>query len=233
MLKCFLNSPIFDGQIKELSLDIDALPCSFVEQVFDCTCNLPVPKCQAPASVLIDDLDAANLDLGDPDECLTAILHIIYGGWSNHWMVNLAKTTSVANFTNAFYSPSLASLQDHILVHNQLFVSDTSTTPALVHTLKPSTITIAKLHKYYNRVLPILQSSGFGKTRMCIQLSTVSPGMLICLHEAGVHTVQHKESFPLQDALVFLYLQVCQTILNSIGFPQMPKQHANFNKAHL
>nr|CDI50943.1 uncharacterized protein BN887_02167 [Melanopsichium pennsylvanicum 4] len=50
-------------------------------------------------------------------------------------------------------------------------------------------------------MLPILQSSGFGKMRMCVQLSTRHPGVLVCLRKSYSKD-PYLVSFPPQDAEV-------------------------------
>ncbi|KAJ1570434.1 hypothetical protein NDA15_006049 [Ustilago hordei] len=106
----------------------------------------------------------------------------------------------------AVVRPSLSLLQGHITVHNSFFA--TSAEPIHSNEDKAEEDPEPKLPvrdwgKYYSKVLPILQSSGFGKTRMCVQLSTVSPGMLICLrHKTRAGDKQHRESFPPQDSHV-------------------------------
>ena len=56
----------------------------------------------------------------------------------------------------------------------------------------------------YARVLPIIQSSGFGKSKLCVHLSCVQPGMLVCMRplSAGI-----PDSFPPQDEAVFEYFR--------------------------
>lgn len=60
---------------------------------------------------------------------------------------------------------------------------------------------------YYSRVLPIIQSSGFGKTKMCIHLSFVQPGMLMCLRDLPKSAAV---SFPPRDTVVADYFDSCR-----------------------
>ena len=60
---------------------------------------------------------------------------------------------------------------------------------------------------YYAKVLPIIQSSGFGKSKLCIHLSAAQPGMLVCLRPEPKVSV----SFPPQDASVYDYFEKCYT----------------------
>ncbi|SPO31502.1 uncharacterized protein UTRI_06632 [Ustilago trichophora] len=58
---------------------------------------------------------------------------------------------------------------------------------------------------YHAKVLPIIQSSGFGKTKLCVTLSASHPGMLICMRPKPKVAV----SFPPQDTEVFDYFNEC------------------------
>ncbi|CDR87602.1 uncharacterized protein SPSC_03450 [Sporisorium scitamineum] len=58
---------------------------------------------------------------------------------------------------------------------------------------------------YYAKVLPIIQSSGFGKSKLCVHLSTAQPGMLVCMRPEPRVPV----SFPPQDASVYKYFSSC------------------------
>ena len=139
------------------------------------------------------------------------------------------------DFTAKFFGPSLMLLEDHITVHNQLFPAKTESSSALVHLTKANKAAAnpPQSKHHYSKVLPIIQSSGFGKTRACVQPSTTSPGMLVCLREAADRTVHQQESFPLQDVLVYTYFEDCKTVLHGVDFPTTPDQHKHFNKAHL
>ncbi|SYW81476.1 uncharacterized protein UBRO2_04346 [Ustilago bromivora] len=96
----------------------------------------------------------------------------------------------------------------------------------LVHHIKP---------KYFTKVLPIIQSSGFGKTRLCVQLSTVSPGMLVCL------TQKDGDSEPPQDKPVYDYFQRVKGLLpGSLETKDLPhptpkgdEERIRFKEAHL
>ncbi|SYW83199.1 uncharacterized protein UBRO2_05090 [Ustilago bromivora] len=156
--------------------------------------------------------------------------------------------SNVRLLPNAFVHDVLDTSQNpavvrHITVHNGFFPTTgrhaTSAEP--IHSNKDKAdeypepeLPVLDWRKYYSKVLPILQSSGFGKTRMCVQLSTISPGMLICLrHKTQADDKQHQESFPPQDSLVFEYFQRCKNRIFNAEFPTTPEDHERFNQAHL
>ena len=159
----------------------------------------------------------------------------------------VAAQSSATDFTSAFNGPSLSLLHDHLLAHNSL--SPQTSALASVHSNTNTSTGIESLanasgqdeREYYAKVLPILQSSGFGKTRMCVQLSTVHAGMLVCLRTSPPRDRdQHLVSFPPQDPDVYRYFHFVAKILAALGledqnikFPQNAEQHAIFNKAHL
>ncbi|CDR87091.1 uncharacterized protein SPSC_00011 [Sporisorium scitamineum] len=94
-------------------------------------------------------------------------------------------------------------------------------------------------HEYYAKVLPVIQSSGFGKTRMCVQLSIRHPGMLVCLRGSGPQE-QHLVSFPPQDSDVYSYFLQVKSDAALLGFEderfkssENAREHTIFNKAHL
>lgn len=60
---------------------------------------------------------------------------------------------------------------------------------------------------YYAKVMPIIQSSGFGKTKLCVHLSLHQPGLLVCMRSAST---SHPNSFPPQDKPVFDYFEACR-----------------------
>ena len=59
----------------------------------------------------------------------------------------------------------------------------------------------------YTKVLPIIQSSGFGKSKMCVHLSFVQPGMLMCTRNPT--TRRPIPSFPPRDHAVYNYFETC------------------------
>ncbi|SAM78279.1 uncharacterized protein UBRO_20269 [Ustilago bromivora] len=80
-----------------------------------------------------------------------------------------------------------------------------------------------------------IKSSGFGKTRLCVQLSTVSPGMLVCL------TQKDGDSEPPQDKPVYDYFQRVKGLLpGSLETKDLPhptpkgdEERIRFKEAHL
>ncbi|KAJ1590771.1 hypothetical protein NDA11_002548 [Ustilago hordei] len=74
-----------------------------------------------------------------------------------------------------------------------------------------------------------IKSSGFGKTRLCVQLSTVCPGMLVSL------TQNYDDSEPPQDKPVYDYFQRVKGLLpGSLETKYQPNEEKmRFNEAHL
>ncbi|SPO28543.1 uncharacterized protein UTRI_04421 [Ustilago trichophora] len=87
-----------------------------------------------------------------------------------------------------------------------------NTAPTVPSSTSPSTSS-EEQDMYYAKVLPIIQSSGFGKTKLCVTLSASHPGMLICMRpESTVVAVSEPKvavSFPPQDTKVFEYFNKC------------------------
>ncbi|CDW98152.1 hypothetical protein [Sporisorium scitamineum] len=60
-----------------------------------------------------------------------------------------------------------------------------------------------------------LQSSGFGKSRLCVELSTLYPGMLVCLRDSVPSPDDADQvSFPPQDSHVFTYFTDSVQLVN-------------------
>ena len=146
-------------------------------------------------------------------ECLSLLLECAYQTESNRHSYDITTSNALANFSDRFEGSSLSLLAAHIVVHNNLFdqeqgapgdvhfeqqtsSQDTPATPAMNPSAAAKPLLVDDdmefpqknaepwvRKQYYSKVLPILQSSGFGKTRMCVQLSTISPGMLVCLRD--------------------------------------------------
>ena len=140
------------------------------------------------------------------------------------------------DFNATFQGPALNLLADHIIAHNYLF-PPSSPSPQNSK-LVDSQSNTPQARAYYSKVLPILQSSGFGKTRMCAELSTISPGMLVCLRS---QVNDPFTSFPPQDQAVYSYFQDCMSLVSERGQkdkPQAPllekqQYRIDHNKAHL
>ncbi|SPO27211.1 uncharacterized protein UTRI_10329 [Ustilago trichophora] len=131
-MKAFADDPVLQDLLKELLDHIDELPRSFADQVFDRSHpSSPAIRPRADADRLFADLKDANLDPSDPAHCLETILRHMYKPRSRRPVPSLTTRTPVADFTSAFFGPSLILLQDHISVHNEL------SSPDLIHNLDP------------------------------------------------------------------------------------------------
>ncbi len=80
------------------------------------------------------------------------------------------------------------------------------------------------------KVLPIVQSFGFGKTKLCVHLSAAQPGMLISLRNSHVG----RASFSPQDTLVFDYFKQCyERYLDGSRADYITMQGSNYVHAHV
>ncbi|KAJ1603661.1 hypothetical protein NDA14_002504 [Ustilago hordei] len=221
-LEALFRASYYHELIRELIFNVRLLPNAFVHDVLDTSQN-----------------PAQTMHLDPPELFLETFLRCAHQSDPTHHTSSLTTTTPSPStyFNQPFYGPSLSLLQGHITVHNNIFT--TSAKP--IHSDEDKAeeysepeLPVPNWQKYYIKVLPILQSSGFGKTRMCVQLSTISPGMLICLrHKTQADDKQHQESFPPQDSLVFEYFQRCRDRIFNAEFPTTPEDHERFNQAHL
>ncbi|KAJ1031355.1 hypothetical protein NDA16_000796 [Ustilago loliicola] len=153
------------------------------------------------------------------------------------------------DFTATFNGNGLDLLIDHIVAHNSLFPKPSSPRPRVHATGVDRSDSSAivglgceeKKREYYAKVLPILQSSGFGKTRLCVQLGTVRPGMLVCLRNQPPNDKDYQTSYPKQDECVYVYFKQVQALLKKMTQshvqhnprPANPQDHELFNRAHL
>ncbi|KAJ1591321.1 hypothetical protein NDA12_004385 [Ustilago hordei] len=244
-LETFFRFPYYDDLIRELFLNVSLLPNAFVRDVFDTSQEPAVVRNRVSAETLFQRLDQP-MHLDTPELLLETFLRCAHQSDPIRHASSLPTTittTPSAYFNQHFYGPSLSLLQGHITVHNGFFptTGHHATSAEPIHSNKDkaeedpeSELPAVDWRKYYSKVLPILQSSGFGKTRMCVQLSTISPGMLICLrHKTQADDKQHQESFPPQDSLVFEYFQRCKDHIFNAEFPTTPEDHERFNQAHL
>ncbi|CDR98617.1 uncharacterized protein SPSC_02402 [Sporisorium scitamineum] len=104
-----------------------------------------------------------------------------------------SASSSLPSLTKSVASvPSIAS----VAIGDSLLASQNSTDAAALLVDTPL---------YYAKVLPIIQSSGFGKSKLCVHLSTTQPGMLVCMRPTPPVPV----SFPPQDASVYNYFSDC------------------------
>ncbi|KAJ1039969.1 hypothetical protein NDA14_003065 [Ustilago hordei] len=244
-LEGFFHLPYYDDLIHELILNVSLLLNAFVHDVLDTSQNPAVIRNRVSAETLFRHLDQPmHLDM--PELLLETFLRCAHQSNPIRHASSLPTTimtTPSAYFNQHFYGPSLSLLQGHITVHNGFFptTGHHATLAEPIHSNKDkaeeyseSELPALDWRKYYSKVLPILQSSGFGKTRMCVQLSTISPGMLICLHhKTQADDKQHQESFPPQDSLIFEYFQRCKNRIFNTEFPTTPEDHEHFNQAHL
>ncbi|SPO30793.1 uncharacterized protein UTRI_10247 [Ustilago trichophora] len=222
------------------------------------------PRCNSES--LLEQLDKLKLHLEAVDDTkrLYAVLFhsFLQPAQRTTDISLLAAHPPAADFTNVFQGPGLDLLVDHILVHNQLFPAiriqnkvylDSQDVPyrpkySGQHNNSNSIITSTSVpqqsaksddttRQYYAKVLPVIQSSGFGKTRMCVQLSTISPGMLVCLRTPSRGADETQVSFPPQDAQVYKYFQATKAFLSDIAsssnVPTKKEEHEAFNKAHI
>ncbi|SPO29013.1 uncharacterized protein UTRI_10239 [Ustilago trichophora] len=83
-------------------------------------------------------------------------------------------------------------------------LATSNTTLTAPSSTSPSTLSKEE-DMYYAKVLPIIQSSGFGKTKLCVTLSASHPSMLICMRPKPKVAV----SFPPQDTKIFDYFNKC------------------------
>ncbi|SYW77990.1 uncharacterized protein UBRO2_02182 [Ustilago bromivora] len=238
-LEAVFRACYYHELIRELVLNVHLLPNAFVHDVLDTSQNPAVVRNRVSTETLFRRLDQQTIHLDPPELFLETFLRCAHQSDPTHHTSSLATTTPSPStyFNQPFYGPSLSLLQGHITVHNSIFT--TSAEP--IHSDEDKAeeypepeLPVRDWRKYYIKVLPIIQSSGFGKTRMCVQLSTVSPGMLICLrHKTRADDKQLEESFPAQDSLDFEYFQRCKDRIFNAEFPTTPEDHEHFNQAHL
>ncbi|SPO28799.1 uncharacterized protein UTRI_10225 [Ustilago trichophora] len=252
-LKTMTKSRHFNILLVSLRKKRDKLPQSFVQRVFiiDPTTKKARFKEHQKYETLLDQLDQLGCNTLHSTRVMrleTLLEHAFVDQPVRRPDRSLvAVHSSATDFTSAFNGPSLSLLHDHLVVHNSFF-SQTSA-PASVHASTSAKTDVDALadpagqdhREYYAKVLPILQSSGFGKTRMCVQLSTIHPGMLVCLRNSLPRDQdEHLVSFPPQDTEVYRYFQSAEKTLVALGienrhvkFPTDADQHAIFNAAHL
>ncbi|SPO27790.1 uncharacterized protein UTRI_04933 [Ustilago trichophora] len=270
-LETVMKSRFFNNLLATLRKKRETLPQSLIQRILtiDPITNKASCKQHREYAELIDQLDQLSgqtLQSSRVKRLETLLEHAFVNRPARKPDPSLvAANSSATDFTSAFNGPSLDLLHDHLVVHNSFFpqasaplsvhantrartntrtCADTSTSTA--HSTDTNTDTLANAsaqadREYYAKVLPIIQSSGFGKTRMCVQLSTVHAGMLVCLRTSLPRDRdQHLVSFPPQDAEVYDYFRSVRKTLMALGledqnikFPQDAKQHAIFNDAYL
>ncbi|KAJ1042416.1 hypothetical protein NDA10_004495 [Ustilago hordei] len=234
-LDFFLDHAYFDRLINELKSIADRLPEKFIHSF------LHVSGSGAdPSASLRDRFDAKTLltriekcaffqPTFDPVDRLAHVLQYAFIPGPLR-MPSPPARAPLYDFTSTFNGQALERLVDYI--KHQSVPEQTRKH----HWSLPE-----QTRKYYAKVLPIIQSSGFGKTRLCVQLSTVSPGMLVCLRESSLLTQNYAVSEPPQDKPVYDYFQRIKRLLpGSLETKDQPhptpkgdQEHMRFNQAHL
>ncbi|KAJ1025969.1 hypothetical protein NDA16_002594 [Ustilago loliicola] len=267
MLKAFLDSRLFDQLITQLKYIADRLPESFVTSFLDCTGSVSARSARLKKKVDVETLFQRLEQLAffpprlDAVGRLSLLLqHAFVQDAPCRRQPDLSVRAPISDFTSTFNGRALEMLVDYIKIHNQLFPPPPPS-PLPVHA-SPVSHSLPfigdddddnhshQLHQsvaeqtrdYYAKVLPIIQSSGFGKSRLCIQLSTVSPGMLVCLRKRPPSGQEHAVSSPPQDKRVYKYFDSIKVLLphpepdsdnGTHREPSTDQEHINFNLAHL
>ena len=247
----FLRDPSFGHLLSDLAEDVDALPQCFVDCIFVVSTSTAetVVKNLVDHNVLLmqlDNLKCHTHTTPRKQRLQTLLEHAFIDkklGRTVDESLILEHSTS-SDFAGAFNGPALMLLHDHLIVHNSLFPA--LKPPERVHAIatpvndaEDEDGTLTKTREYYAKVLPILQSSGFGKTRMCVQLGTRHPGMLVCLRHLH-HSDRHRISFPPQDATVYDYfikvtsaIATLHTPQGGLKIPVTSAEHKACNDGHL
>ncbi|KAJ1030608.1 hypothetical protein NDA16_001516 [Ustilago loliicola] len=253
-LKCFLDHPSFERLIKELESVADRLPEYFVDSFLDRSSSTSARsarlKERIDAETLFERIEQSAFfqPSFDPVDRLALVLQHAFVQEPSR-LPDPSVRMPLSDFTSTFNGQALEMLVDYIKVHNQLFPPSSSPRPVHATPLQnpppfgDDTHTVPEqTRKYYAKVLPMIQSSGFGKTRLCIQLSTVSPGMLVCLRKSPLLTQNYAVSEPPQDKRVYDYFQHIKTLLprssktdddHTHRKPKDDEEHIAFNMVHL
>ncbi|SOV05549.1 uncharacterized protein UDID_18454 [Ustilago sp. UG-2017a] len=269
-LDLFLDNEYFDQLIDGLKSIADRLPEKFVDSFLHPSGSGAERSASLrerfDAETLLTRIEKSPFfqPTFDPVDRLAHVLqHAFIPGPSR--MPSPPVRAPLYDFTSTFNGQALERLVDYIKVHDQLFPPSSSSPPP-VHvarlensppladhthyqqhqsvpeqTRKQHRPVPEQTRKYYAKVLPIIQSSGFGKTRLCVQLSTVSPGMLVCLRESSLLTRNCAVSEPPQDKPVYDYFQRIKGLLPGSletkdqlhPMPKGDQEHMRFNEAHL
>ncbi|SPO31904.1 uncharacterized protein UTRI_06741 [Ustilago trichophora] len=263
-LTLFLDHPYFAQLLDNLEQNIDILPQSFVRNIFHIDTvshQTSGIKHRLDPKLLLMQLDHVKCHTATTprkQRLRTLLEHAFVDDTTASRPVDkslVSAHSTASDFTGAFNGPGLMLLQDHLIIHNALF-PDTAAPPARVHAdiiqdttdahqphaagmTSSSSPTNQKPREYYAKVLPIIQSSGFGKTRTCVQLGTRHPGMLVCLRSTQNHE-QHLVSFPPQDPCVYTYFRnvvgsvsVLHSTEGHLKIPETTIEHTAFNQGHL
>ncbi|KAJ1031363.1 hypothetical protein NDA16_000804 [Ustilago loliicola] len=259
-LKFFLDHEYFERLIDGLKSIADRLPESFVDSFLHRSGSRAARsarlKERIDAETLFERIEQSAFfqPTFDPVDRLALVLQHAFVQDAPSRLPDPSVRMPLSDFTSTFNGQALEMLVDYIKVHNQLF-PPSSSSPRPVHATplqNPPPLADHTHHqqhqsvpeqtrKYYAKVLPIIQSSGFGKTRLCVQLSTVSPGMLVCLRKSPLLTQNYAVSEPPQDKPVYDYFQHVKRLLprsletndQSHREPKDDQEHIKFNAAHL
>ncbi|SPO29786.1 uncharacterized protein UTRI_10279 [Ustilago trichophora] len=199
-----------------------SLPSTLTCAVFDLTRHPPAIRPLKQFTTLLKILDAATPKLADqpPSQCLKRLLEYAFETQQPQDEM-LASTTASSFSATRFHGPCLSLLNVFLQAHNPLFPTQPSLDVDEPHRATAEIDSTNDSERiYYAKVLPVLQSSGFGKSRLCVELSTIHPGMLVSVRNS---MPADAVSFPPRDAHVCDYFDSSQTILT--------KQSSN--KAHL
>ncbi|SPO28031.1 uncharacterized protein UTRI_10185 [Ustilago trichophora] len=114
-----------------------------------------------------------------------------------------AEETDDVEMQDTDHLPALASTSSSSSPLAQPLAASNTALTAPSSTLNPTSSEEEDM--YYAKVLPIIQSSGFGKTKLCVTLSASHPGMLVCMRPKPKVAVL----FPPQGTKVFDYFNEC------------------------
>ncbi|CDW97621.1 hypothetical protein [Sporisorium scitamineum] len=224
------QSPFIKLATRFLTQSARDLPAHVVQQVFQLD-RLQLnsgyqPNFPQTAKVVLDRIRLYRHTTTDPPstllKCLAAFIPLVFKPAPPPATLEVEQRARYVQraFSSAFLGPAVDRLIFHLLVHSKhSFTTHGRTTlnpRSHKRSLKPQPSTDQQPDlPYYARVIPILQSSGFGKTKMCIHLSARHPGLLLCLRH---HSPKQATSFPPQDSLVYQYMRAC--------IDALPKPHA-------
>ncbi|SPO22254.1 uncharacterized protein UTRI_00932 [Ustilago trichophora] len=203
-LQCFCTHAKWTELLNLLKAQSHSLPRTFSEILFDHTRKSLTLRPLKPLSTLLDEFDLASPKLGSQpaSQCLERCLEYAFESGQSQDPSSPFSFVASSFSATRFRGPSLDLINVFLHVHNPLFPTEPS-----CHVDQPVSSSIATnftkdtARIYYAKVLPLLQSSGFGKSRLCVQLSVLHPGMLVCMRDSPPQSQQ--VSFPSQDSHVF------------------------------
>ncbi|TKY91066.1 hypothetical protein EX895_000001 [Sporisorium graminicola] len=145
-----------------------------------------------------------------PRQCLQLVLEHAFKKRGCQPAQSSSSPTSASFSDSLFQGPGLELLSLFLRTHKRVFTKKLSADD-------DADVDITAQSSAHAKVLPVIQSSGFGKSRLCVQLSTLYPGMLVCLRELG----GDQASFPPQDSQAFEYFEQSR---------QLASRHTDFDK---